>query len=1252
MATNQPQNLSEWQLHCVLKRASLIQYYDSFINNGEVDVIKLAESDDIVFKDIMEKVGMAKKPLHVRQFRNTLLEWTKDPGKNEHVPSYIQKADDAKSATAVQSLKSTEVSDNNPQLPRRQNDDDAKQKRQDENCTIYKSENTEIQPQQDTKSKQTQRVVKDDQKQHGLFPYYDELINQTVLDKMVLDNLISRCILMIEDREEIIKPTTQRERNRVLLNILTKRPYGTTEVLKDVLQESNQYNNDVLEIVSKMQCSDSCDEPFSCHDIMIHEHIVKLHKNYLMFVNDMDFRTDISDHLYETGVLDSEEKEEVYNFSITRHESNRLLLSKLVRKGEDAYVKLLEALKHGGNEDVVSDIEKTAVSDLEIQWCQIGIKQLRDREKKKDVRVTKIEVLSPDEPEEVIPKHILDQFERRLNQWKVDDEQFVNITAEKKVMEHILKESTVTIVGNSGTGKTFLSRHVALTMMKQGYIIIPCDNPGDIRQWFKPGRKTLFVFDDVCGRYILNQQIYNDWKQRLDHITSLLKDKCCKIMVTSRLDVYKNEQFGKLSIFKTCSIDLSSEEFKLNAAEKLNLAKVYFKDKASKVTELSEKYEFFPLLCSLYHKQQSQKDVNLSDFFSNPFDIFRNELNDWYSEGKAGKVKYCSLVLCVMFNNTLSEENFNTKNSKIGTVLGDLFEECELNKGTPIKRLQKSLETFEGTYVVKEGSIYKIIHDKLFDFLSSYFGKNMLQLFIDHASPEFISERFLWKAVDNMDTDKDFAIGIPDSFINAYIDRLIKDWENGFVFNVFTNKNMNSLKFTETFMSCINKIDQSKQEALASIEDTDFNYTALIINCLSGVGNLVEWLISRKSVINHCGEYGISPLHSACDNGDVDIVKKLIQHAADVNQCDNYGESPLYIASLEGHADVVKELIQHSADVNQCDNDGESPLYIASQEGHVDVVKELLQHSPDVNKCSNDGVSPLSRASSFNKTEVVKVLLPCDEVDINLCDKDGRSSLYWASQQGHVDVVKELLQHSAEINQSRISGSSPLLVASQQGYFDVVTELLQYSPDVNLCMNNGTSPLLVASGKGHVNIVRLLLQHSSDVNLCSNIGTSPLWLASKEGQLDVVKELLLHSVEINQSRNSGSSPLLVASQQGYFDVVTELLQHSPDVNLCMNNGTSPLLVASGKGHVNIVKLLLQHASDVNLCTNTGVSPLWLASKEGQLDVVKVLLQHSADVYKCDIKGRSPLNVAREHGHNEIESFLRKTNINFTTKDSL
>ncbi|CAC5416923.1 unnamed protein product [Mytilus coruscus] len=759
-------------------------------------------------------------------------------------------------------------------------------------------------------------------------------------------------------------------------------------------------------------------------------------------------------------------------------------------------------------------------------------------------------------------------------------------------MEHILTESTVTIVGNSGTGKSFLSRHVALAMMKQGYIIIPCDNPGDIRQWFKPGRKTLFVFDDVCGRYILNQQIYNDWKQRLDHITSLLKDKCCKIMVTCRLDVYKNDLFRRLSIFKTCIIDLSSKDFKLNAAEKLALAEVYFKDNVNKVTELSERYEFFPLLCSLYHKQQPQKHVNISDFFSNPFRVFQNELGDWYIEGKAGKMKYCSLVLCVMFNNTISEENFNTKDRKIGTVLDDLFEECELKNVTPVTSLKKSLETVEGTYVVKEESTYKIIHDKLFDILAKYFGEKMLQLFIDHAHTEFIKERFLWKTADRIDTDIDFAIEVPDNFINNYIGRLLKDWENGFIIQVFSNRNMISRKFTDKFISSVKKMDQAKQEDLASTEDIEFKVTALEMTCFYGFGNLVNWLISRNSDINHCGEAGISSLHFTCINGDVNVVKELIQHSADVNQCDNDGESPLYTASQAGHVDVVKELLQHSPDVYKCSNDGESPLYIASQEGHVGVVKELLLHSADVNKCNKNGVSPLSRASYFNKKEVVQILLQCDEMDINLCDADGRSPLYWASQKGHIIVVKELLQHLPDVNKCSTGGYSPLSAASYFNKTEVVKALLQCDGvDINICDNKGKSSLYTASQEGHVDVVKELIQHAAVVNQCDNNGESPLIIASYKGHIKVVKELLHHLGNVNQIDNDGDSSLYIACQEGHVDVVKELLQYLTDVNKFDKNGVSPRCIASQNGHLNVVKELKQHTSDIKKCESDGESSL-------------------------------------------------------------
>ncbi|VDI31254.1 Hypothetical predicted protein, partial [Mytilus galloprovincialis] len=104
MASSQPQNLIEWQLHCVLKRANLLQYYDSFIRQGESDVLQLSEADDNKFKDVMEKVGIAKKSIHVRQFKNTLLEWVKDPGKDSIVPSYITTDRDSRMLPAPKSL--------------------------------------------------------------------------------------------------------------------------------------------------------------------------------------------------------------------------------------------------------------------------------------------------------------------------------------------------------------------------------------------------------------------------------------------------------------------------------------------------------------------------------------------------------------------------------------------------------------------------------------------------------------------------------------------------------------------------------------------------------------------------------------------------------------------------------------------------------------------------------------------------------------------------------------------------------------------------------------------------------------------------------------------------------------------------------------------------------------------------------------------------------------------------------------------
>ena len=73
------------------------------------------------------------------------------------------------------------------------------------------------------------------------------------------DLLISRCVLTVSDREEIMKKDTQPDRNRTLLNILLKRPYETFQHLKDALRE------DLIntELVTKMTYSDGCEPTIS-----------------------------------------------------------------------------------------------------------------------------------------------------------------------------------------------------------------------------------------------------------------------------------------------------------------------------------------------------------------------------------------------------------------------------------------------------------------------------------------------------------------------------------------------------------------------------------------------------------------------------------------------------------------------------------------------------------------------------------------------------------------------------------------------------------------------------------------------------------------------------------------------------------------------------------------------------------------------------------------------------------------------------
>jgi hypothetical protein len=179
---------------------------------------------------------------------------------------------------------------------------------------------------------------------------------------------------------------------------------------------------------------------------------------------------------------------------------------------------------------------------------------------------------------------------------------FVSTRASERVFNRINREQSVTVTGNPGVGKTATMRSVALKMKEKGYTVVPTNAPEDIIKYSGKGKKMLFVVDDVCGNYTLNPYLIDKWKDCSECMQSLLENEYCKIISTCSLQIFNDGKFRHLPFFKYCECNLNSDELCLTSEERSNLALNYFEGKAGEVSDFLEEYEFFPLLCALFQK--------------------------------------------------------------------------------------------------------------------------------------------------------------------------------------------------------------------------------------------------------------------------------------------------------------------------------------------------------------------------------------------------------------------------------------------------------------------------------------------------------------------------------------------------------------------------------------------------------------------------------------------------------------------------
>ncbi|XP_071166797.1 uncharacterized protein [Mytilus edulis] len=861
-----------------------------------------------------------------------------------------------------------------------------------------------------------------------------------------------------------------------------------------------------------------------------------------------------------------------------------------IKRSKDEMLEMKKSVKSLNNS--VKSLKRTKKA------MTVEVKRLKTTNEDMTVEVKKLKISH----EDTVQWNIRTQINEILVEWKDNDKMFITTEATRHVLKCIKENSCVTIAASSGVGKTATLRHVALQMSDEGYDVLLVTDPGDIVKFYNPNQKTLFVIDDLCGNYSLNQTDMKVWEPVMERIKKVISNKLVKIIVACRLQVYQDDKFECLSVFKSCVCNLLSESMCLTKAEKVSIAELYLKTKAPEIIDYYDLYDCFPLLCKLYYENPA---LNITDFFQNPFTVYEAEIDKLQTKGFSSK--YCALALCVMFNNNLKEDILKEDvNEEIRTIIENTCEACRLDRGTSRFNLLDELNSLIHTFLKKEENMYKTIHDKIFDFLVYYFGQKMCQLLIKNAHSSLIKEIFLLEKQVKMDQ---FITIVPSNYHEMYIQRMIYDWSKGEVPNVFFNINMKLPQFRQRFLCVLNELDVSYQRQLALTCDVYNNITLLIVLCLIVDIPMIHWCVNHGVDVNQCGNWEITPLCIAAAKGLTEIVRMLLDKGVDYNKCDNDGWSPVKIACEYGHTEIVRMLLDIGADYNKFDNDGWSPVMSACRYGHTEIVRMLLDIGADYNKFGNDGWSPVMSACRYGHTEILMMLLDIG-ADYNKFDNESWSPVKIACEYGHTEIVRMLLDKGVDYNKCDNDSWSPVMGACRYGHTEIVMMLLDIGTDYNKCNYDSWSPVMSACRYGHTEIVRVLLDIGTDYNKCDNDGWSPAMSACSNGHTEIVRMLLDIGADYNKCDKDGWSPLMNACSKGHTEIVRMLLDIGADYNKCSNGGWSPLMNACSKGHTEIVRMLLDIGADYNKCDNDSWSPVMIASEKGHSEIVNLINEHS------------------------------------------
>jgi ankyrin repeat protein/energy-coupling factor transporter ATP-binding protein EcfA2 len=751
-----------------------------------------------------------------------------------------------------------------------------------------------------------------------------------------------------------------------------------------------------------------------------------------------------------------------------------------------------------------------------------------------------------------------------MSKWKEQHINFIETNASKVIFETVDIQKCVAIVGPPGSGKSDLAYYTAWRMEKEKeYTICICKNTSDIISYRSHNAKVLFLFDDVIGRFSVNEDAMESWEQDgqdISHLLTIHTDM--KIVLTCRLYI---EQLTRLDCMKNISpsyCKLLSDELELTLGERRKILESY-----TNVAEIDDDvalmYNFFPLMCSMLYDDDKQTDI--LDFFKRPDNVLQLEIDHLK---KKSEIVYFSLALLVILNNNVDESMLDIYNKTNDVLLRHIFDELEF-KQFPSKTLLRScMFALKATYVKETETSFTFLHEPLFEVISYCIGENIINCIIKYADSSFINNRIQFLSLKKPHDKLTIMLKDKDNLQKLYFDRLITDIKKGLNWDVFNNRQIKFPEYRRLFKDYLDK--QLKPEDLTSgpdgstalhvISDQGFDEfvfmffyldntminkknssgkTALHLASSKGYTKVAQTLITYKADTAPLDKDNLTPLHQACKNGHVDTVNWLLGITHKQTWISENKVHILHTVCKNGHTNMIEKILGYKVDVNIKTKAGFTPIYLACEAGHYDTVQKLLECKAKIDSNDNIDKTPLFIACKKNRETIVHLLL-AKGASVNKKDKHGPTVLYIACYLGFENISEMLLRKGASINEGDSNGNTPLYGACDGGHQNVIEILINNNVDVNKANKSGSTPLIISCSKGNTKVVRLLLENNATVNQCDAQSLTPLHMACRRGFAEVVKVLLLWNANTDMRAKDGCTPLDIARKQNYTEIVEHL----------------------------------------------------------------------------------------------------------------